>query len=498
MGRERSGRGGPGVSWFVLWGLSLAFTGCLYSDALEPDPQPLSPSRFIERTELPSLTPEEPLAPGGGGEDSGAARETEEVRVIDLATALEIGGASSLQVAFAREQLAEANARLDEAKVLWLPNLWAGGFYNKHEGNIQEIEGAILDVSRNAGFVGAGLFASFNLADAFLEPRSAFQEMGAASAGVTASVNDTLLGIALSYNDLLEAQASLTLAKENVSIAEDLVQLTEAFSQSGQGLEADAARARSERARRKRLTVAAEQSVETLSARLATLLRLDPTVSLRASEPQLVPFLLIEEDAELDHLIELAMDSRPEIHTRASTVRAMEEDERQETLQPFIPRIELGLRGGGLGGGTGSDFEDFDGEGELTAGLVWEVRNLGFGESASRRRQAARTRRAKIQLEMVRDSVSEQVTVAYLQAREGRRQVELAMQNVEDSLQSLDLNLQRIHAAEGLPIEALQAFQASATARDAYLTSVGEFNRSQLLLLRAVGATSGLPSSGRR
>jgi len=119
--------------------------------------------------------------------------------------------------------------------------------------------------------------------------------------------------------------------------------------------------------------------------------------------------------------------------------------------------------------------------------LVWGVRNLGFGESAVRRREAAQTRKAKVRLQMVRDSVAEQVTVAFLQAREGRRQVELAMQNVAESLDSLYLNMSRIRGAEGLPIEALQAIQAAATARDTYLDAVGEFNRSQFLLLRAVG-----------
>jgi outer membrane protein TolC len=398
-----------------------------------------------------------------------------------------MGGANSLQIALAREELAEAHAGLDLAEVLWLPNLWAGVGYNKHEGALQETQGDVLQVSRNSGFVGGGIFASFDFADAMLEPRSALHDVDAASAGVSASVNDTLLAVAVAYNDLLEAQAGLTLAEENVSFAQELGKLTEAFSRSGQGLEADAARARNELAHRKRLVVAREQSVETRSARLATLLRLDPKQPLRASEPRLVPFALMPEDVELDNLVALAMDARPEIRSLTFGVSAEEAQGRQERLRPFMPRLVLGLRGGGLGGGTGSDFEDFSDEGQLTAGLVWGVRNLGFGESAVRRREAAQTRRAKVQLQLVRDAVAEEVTVAYLQARGRRRQVELAMQNVAESLDSLDLNMARIRGAAGLPIEALQAIQAAATARDTYLDAVGEFNRSQFLLLRAVG-----------
>jgi len=506
---ERPTCSGSTTRYLALGGLSLVAAGCLSNEPQEPPP-PLVPASFAERAVLPELIPERmtprsiPSSPEerGAGElrveeagtffrpaEGGPAKSDEPIaaRTLDLAEALEIGGANSLQVALAREELAEANADLDLAEALWLPNLWAGIDYRKHEGQLQPGEGEILTISRNSGFVGGGVFAAFDLADAMLEPQSALHDVDAASARVSSSVNDTLLAIAVAYNDLLEAQAGLTLAQENVSFAEELVVLAEAFSRSGQGLEADAARARNELAQRKRLVVSREQSVETRSARLATFLRLDPTQPLRASEPRLAPFALIPENVDLDGLVALAMDARPEIRSLAAVVGAEESQVRQERLRPFMPRLVLGLRGGGLGGGTGSDFEDFGEEGELTAALVWGVRNLGFGESAVRRREAAQTRRAKVQLQMVRDSVAEEVTVAYLQAREGRRQVELAMQNVAESLDSLDLNMARIRGAEGLPIEALQAIQATSTARDTYLDAVGEFNRSQFLLLRAVG-----------
>ena len=501
---------GSAARWLASCGLGIASAGCLSHEAHQPLPEPLAPASFAERTILSELIPERMTprtsagsrdeggegdtrvgpagaAPGPGMEGRAGGDEPGDVRTLDLAQALAIGGANSLQVALARQELAEAHARLDQAEVLWLPNLWAGVGYDKHEGALQETEGNILQVSRNSGFVGGGILASFELADAMLEPRSARHGVDAASAGVTSSVNDALLAIALAYNDLLGAQAGLTLARENVSLAEELVELAEAFSRSGQGLEADAARARNELAHRRRLAVAREQSIETQSARLATLLRLDPRHPLRAGEPRLVPFALMREDVDLDGLVGLAMEARPEIRSLTAVVMAEEASERQEGLRPFLPRLLLGLRGGGLGGGTGSDFEQLGDEGELTAALIWGVRNLGFGESAVRRREAARTRRAMVRLEMARDSVAEEVTVAWLQAREGRRQVELAVVNVAESLDSLDLNMRRIRGAEGLPIEALQAIQAAATARDAYLDAVGGFNRSQFLLLRAVG-----------
>lgn len=87
---------------------------------------------------------------------------------------------------------------------------------------------------------------------------------------------------------------------------------------------------------------------------------------------------------------------------------------------------------------------------------------------------------------MVQDAVAAQVTVAFLRARDGRRQAELAARGVEESLRSLDLNMRRIRGAKGFPIEALRTIQAAAAARAACASAAGEPNHLQFLLLHAV------------
>ena len=52
---------------------------------------------------------------------------------------------------------------------------------------------------------------------------------------------------------------------------------------------------------------------------------------------------------------------------------------------------------------------------------------------------------------------------------------------------SYRLNLQRISAAEGLPIELLQAIRARSDALDAYNKAVSNYNRAQFRLLHALG-----------
>ena len=125
---------------------------------------------------------------------------------IDLPTALRLAGANNLQIQFAQHRLSESLARLDGAEVLWLPTISAGPLYNKHDGRIQDTRGDVIEVSRNAAFIGGGPVAAFHLADAIFEPLAARQFVRANQAAMTRTMNDTLLAVALAYIDLVEAE----------------------------------------------------------------------------------------------------------------------------------------------------------------------------------------------------------------------------------------------------------------------------------------------------
>ncbi|HEX5498662.1 MAG TPA: TolC family protein, partial [Thermomicrobiales bacterium] len=107
---------------------------------------------------------------------------------IDLPTALRLANADNLQVALAREQIREALAGVEAARVLWLPTIRGGVSYNRHEGSIQAVDGTQFNTSRGAfysglggGVYGAGtpivpgIYANFHLTDALFRPLAARQ-----------------------------------------------------------------------------------------------------------------------------------------------------------------------------------------------------------------------------------------------------------------------------------------------------------------------------------
>jgi len=471
----------PLWSWRARASWALALGCCACQGPAVHSPTPLTAKDYVP---IPAQDSSHQM--GRNGEEpreTGATTQT-----LDLASALREGGASSLQVALAREELAAAEAQLDAAQVLMLPTLTVGGGYQDHDGALQETQGSILQVERNSGFLRGGLIATIDLAQAFMEPARAGYQAQAASQNVRASVNSNLTTIALAHQDLLQAQIQVTETQADRALAAELVELTEAFASAGQGLEADASRARAELSQRARIAVAAEQNLRMRSTRLATLLRLDPDTPLRTKEKHLIPLALINTSTSLDELLALAQESRPELRVLQANLRAQEQGERQEQWSVLIPQLDLGLYSGRLGGGEGSKFRDYTEEDQFSATLTWSLRNLGLGESAARREAAARTKSARLRFLMAQDQVAQEVTLAHLEVQAGPAQIEYAAQNVREAAASLDLNLRRSRAAEGLPIEALQAIRANAQAKQAMSETLARFNRAQFHLLQAVGS----------
>src|SRR5207244_10839635 len=124
---------------------------------------------------------------------------------ITLPAALRLAQTSNLDIAQAREVVAQARAALDRAKVQLLPNFNLGSTYSHHEGNIQKTEGNIIKVNRDALFAGGGPSLTIQTTDAIFLPLVARQLAAATQAGLERVHNDTLRLVADAYFNVLRA-----------------------------------------------------------------------------------------------------------------------------------------------------------------------------------------------------------------------------------------------------------------------------------------------------
>lgn len=417
-----------------------------------------------------------------------------------LSNVLYVADAQNPNVAFARERINEAYARVDRAEALWLPSLRAGLNYNHHEGAIQDVAGNVFETTRSsfygglgANAVGAaspavpGLVAQFHLTDAIFQPKITTHQAASRQFGAAAARNDVLRDAAVAYLELVRAEHAVAIAREAIDNTEKLADLTRQFAEAGQGLQSDQQRMVAEVAVRQDQFISSQEAAQVASARLAQLLHADPAARITSGEPMVVPLEILDHESNAASYVATGLSRRPELAEQKHLVCEAVERLRREKYAPLVPSVLLGFSYGGLGGGLGSSIVNSNDRWDADAVAYWEVRNLGVGERSARGEAASVMRQAQMRELAVLDRIAREVVEAHAQVTERQRRIDVSKLGIQAAEKSYALNLQRIENAQGLPIEALQAIQALATARRTYLNAVIDYNIAQFELCRAVG-----------
>ncbi len=419
---------------------------------------------------------------------------------IDLPTALRLANAQNPIIALARLRIDEAAAQFDQARVLLLPTLSAGGSYHKHEGRLQDVAGHVMEISRSSGYAGLGAGAvgagsivvpgvsvRSDLADAIFLPLAARQNSLAREAESRVTQNSVSLAVTLAYFELLRAKFDLAIAEESLTNAAELARVTDEFSKAGEGLQSDAERAAVERSLRERDVEKSREAVQVRSAQLAELLRLDLRTELDPLDTAVIPVEFVRADRPLAELLAASLQNRPELEQSRSLVQLACERLRHAEFGPLLPSVLLSASVGGFGGGTNSSLVNTSDRTDFDAMLFWELRNLGLGDKALTQERRSQLEQAKLAEVAMMDRVASEVTQAHAQVTSRRKQIELARAAVKRAENSFQLNRTRIFEKQGLPIEVLQAIQSLATTRREYLSAVIEYNQAQFRLHTALG-----------
>jgi outer membrane protein TolC len=480
----------------------VSFAHHLPDAAPEPLDAPVSGAAPLEPPRK-SAGPVREAAFQSAGERAPAPEAVEprvEAQTIDLPTALSIAGGQNPQIAFAAARYREAYARLEAARVLWLPSIRAGFSYHHHDGNLQNAQGNIIDPSRSSlqtglgvGAVGAGttpvpgVVMQFHTSDAIFRPQIAEYAASADRAGMRTVTNDTLLRAALAYLELLRAYQELRIREDTRANVQDLADLTQAYAETGQGLRSDADRMAAELFRRTNDISRAEEAARVAAARLAEVLSADPTVPIEPQEPTVVPIDLVGHEAPVGELVATGLSNRPELAEAQYLVCEAVHRYRRERYAPLLPSVLLGISQTGFGGGIGSEVGRYDDRFDFDAVAYWEVRNFGAGEAARQDETQATYDRARARQVQLLDQVAREVVEAHAQVTARRAQIATAEEGIEAAASSYRRNLDRIEQGQGLPIEVLQSIQALDDARREYLRAVVDYNAAQFSLQRALG-----------
>lgn len=495
--------------WIIAQAGVIALVASILPSALGDEPivpLPTTSAEFvvpIPQADLPNAdSSQQGVAPA-----TTAELFQQEVSSIDLAGALALAGVRNPELFVARQRVVEAVALRQFAAAQMLPNLNVGFNYNDHTGAIQQSSGNIIELHRQALYIGAGANAvgagtvnvpglqyNLNISQSIYNHLAARQAVNTQQLNSTAAQNDVLLRVALAYLELLRAECQRAIALQVRDNAAELAQLTGNFAAAGEGRRSDADRTATEFEQRESELLDREAQVLVASARLAQLLNLDPSIRLHAIDGWVVPAPVVPEPITLPELISMAMLNRPELASQRSAVRETLISLDAARMLPFSPQVMIGLSGGAFAGGSNrqdlgaqSNFSGLDDRTDFDGVLFWTLQNMGCGNRAQVDAARARVSAASFQRLSVLDRVRFEVAAAHARTHARFAQLGHAERAVAAADQALREDMTRIRAREGLPIEVLDSLRLMGRSRTEYLNTIIDYNRAHFELYAALG-----------
>jgi outer membrane protein TolC len=424
---------------------------------------------------------------------------------INLATALRLSDARPLIVAAAQARVWIAEAELAQAKILWVPDLYAGFDYVRHDGGGPDFNKGILTaVSTNWFFAGGGLNLFVATTDALFQPLVARQVLNSRHWLVQSAKNDALLQTADAYFMVHQYRGMYAGTLYCVKRGQDLVEQIATLSRDlVSAYEVD--RARNVVADLEQQAALARQQWRVQSARLTKVLRLDPRAVVEPLEHDHLQITLIDPGRSLDDLMPVALTNRPELASRRALVAAAELGVRRETARPLMPMVLLNgfnppggmlLQAGIFGLGPNASLNQWTSRDDVSIQLVWQFEHFGLGNLARIKAQRGLQSQAIIDLFRTQDRVAEEVNQALARLQSAAVRVVQADRALRTGLITLNgatEGLKQIKRFDNVlvlisrPQEAIYALQLLNTAFDDYFTTVAEYNRAQFDLFHALG-----------
>jgi outer membrane protein TolC len=214
---------------------------------------------------------------------------------------------------------------------------------------------------------------------------------------------------------------------------------------------------------------------------------------------------LIEPNQHIEDLVAMGLTNRPELAGQQALVQSTLARIRQEKMRPFLPSVVARgtstsatgtLAGGIFGGGINDDMGNFGGRFDYDVQLLWELKELGFGNYALVRQRQAENEVAVLQLSRIQDRVAAEVVQAYAGVRSATVRVTESEAELKDAVESADKNLEGLSQTRSVgnvvmlvvrPQEVVASFQALAQAYADYYGAIADYDRAQFRLYHALG-----------
>ena len=424
-------------------------------------------------------------------------KQSDTPHTVNLAAVMRLAGARNLDIRAADARLAEAWALHEAARMQFLPWLSTGVAFRRHEGNIQTVDGHIIDADKQSLGYGVGVTLQVDLGEACYKSLITKKLAGAAEFAVEVQRRESVWQAVSAYFELVRAKAAVKVADDAVKIAEDYARQVKQAVDAGIAFRGDSFRATAqvERNEVERSKTRGQQRIA--AARLAQILHLPAEIELRPGDEP-VTFSFGDSQRGLGALIASALAARPEMAMSAQQLEAAIQGSDAARRAALVPTVKAEYLGGGLGGGTyGEGMRSFNTTSEYGIGLSWRIGPGGLFDPSRTHLADARQRGTAVERDRLSEEIARQVVEARTLVHSLQEQLTHARAALAAAEKTLELARERRAFAVGEVLENIQAEQELSRARLDFLTVVTEHNRAQFLLRRAIGADGAREKRGK-
>jgi outer membrane protein TolC len=466
-----------------LWaaGCSALATGCEHASPLVRQDMPAAQAQPIGKP-----APDHAITQAAFHPDADHAVDAPKQVPINLDTVLRLAEEQNAQIGVARERVNESMTENAVAARGWLPKVYAGVGYFRHEGGIQNPDGTFVHSSFGNLFPGVEICGECDVREATFNRVNAERKVWQHKGELRKVTTETLVEAAATYFDLLTARRA-------EAVMRDLEQNDDMLLKRAKDLQKDVGDIllegiRMEIAGRKQALTKLHQQGDAASAKLVYLLGLDPLTQLVPMDEVPAPIEVVDASPEPAALVDRALTSGPGVRELQSLLAVIQDGmARLEGPARFMPKVCLTADEGAWGAGPGSRMT-WDNRFDVGVSAKW---NLTEFLTAHEQRRAADSRLQQVQLSYqdLRGKLALSVEEARTAIQSGREQIKFGEEQIQHAARTLELSKTRLK--ENVPgsstTEVLTGLRGLELAHVNYLQAIAAHNKAQIRLMLMLG-----------
>jgi outer membrane protein TolC len=408
--------------------------------------------------------------------------------LIGLDTVLRLAEDQNSQVAIARARVQEAFAEKCVARAKWLPDIYVGTAYYRHEGGIQNEDGTLTHSSTGAMFAGLEIDGQFDIHEVAYQQVSAKRKLWQQKGELSRISSETLLDASTTYIDFLAAKTGEAIARDLEAKLTDLLSLAQKLASQEPAANVQVARIQSELSGQQQALAKLHYQAAGAQAKLLYLLNLDPSTELTPIDARLVAFDVADASPPTLALVNQALSTGPGIQEMEGLLAVIQDSiERSKGAIKYAPIFEVRMAEGALGAAPG-DALNWDNRWDLGLQARW---NLTGAFSVKDRQRVARAKiqQAHLAYQDLRGKLAAGVEEARETIVNGREQISDTQTQVENASRAYDLSYRRLREVfqPTSYTESLLALDSLARAQLNYVTATSAYDKAQLRLMILLG-----------